>query len=264
MPGKNLPESFTPASRLKSDSIKSPTTAVRTQQHAEDDCVQPIHASHFVTEKMHKDEAGNRRNKNRAAKTFPRFSGTDARNHFVPADERADRIRAGVAEFCHQNKIEQKKFTFDAGEKIDFLDEVQQPRYIHQAKKRRGDGRDSSRVGFRHKLPHAQTEHEQNQKTRFKIVHARGRTGSAEVSGQIQKRSDREQNSAEQPAPFETDETALFGQSVKFHQTGGGEQNDNQNKNAVRDECAVGKQSRDDDRPENHRGDQPAEKDFCL
>ena len=28
MPGKNLPESFTPASRLNSDSIKSPMTAV--------------------------------------------------------------------------------------------------------------------------------------------------------------------------------------------------------------------------------------------
>ena len=27
MPGKNRPESFTPASRLKSDSIKSPMTA---------------------------------------------------------------------------------------------------------------------------------------------------------------------------------------------------------------------------------------------
>ena len=100
--------------------------------------------------KMHEDHARAGRDHNRAAKTFPRFAGADARNHFVPADERADGIGAHVAELRDENEIKQEIFArrTPCREKIDFLDEIQQPRHIHQTEQRRGDGGDARRVGF--------------------------------------------------------------------------------------------------------------------
>ena len=43
MPGKRRPESFSPASRLKRDSIKSPTTAADAQNHPQNDGVPRRH-----------------------------------------------------------------------------------------------------------------------------------------------------------------------------------------------------------------------------
>ena len=50
MPGNSLPESFTPASRLNSDSIRSPMTAVSSTK-PENDGVQKIHAGHLPPKK---------------------------------------------------------------------------------------------------------------------------------------------------------------------------------------------------------------------
>ena len=121
-----------------------------TQNNSEDDGMNPIHAKHFVAEEMDEHEARNRRKNNCAAKAFPRFAGADARDHFVFADQRTDGISAHVAEFCDEDEIEDEIFSIavESGEKIYFLDEVQQPRHIHQTKQRHGDCCDSGRVGF--------------------------------------------------------------------------------------------------------------------
>ena len=204
---------------------------------------------------MRECHARRRRNQNRAAETLPRFAGADARDHLVPADERADGIRAGVAEFRHDNEIKDVKFAVHAGEEIDFLDEVQQPRDIHQAEQRRRNGGNAGDGAARNKLPHAQTEHEQDDEPGFKIVHARRRTRRADVAGQIQKCPQHQQQAAEQPAPFEADQAALFGQPVKLRKAGQSKKNHDENEHAVGQQCAGGKQGRDDDRPENRRGD---------
>src|SRR5579862_7429490 len=90
------------------------------------------------------------------------FAGTDAWNQLVPADERPDRIRAGIAELCHQDEVEQEVPALHIGEKIDFLDEVQEPRHVHQAEERRRDGDQARGTVARNELPHAQAQHEQD------------------------------------------------------------------------------------------------------
>ena len=73
------------------------------QQHAQNDRVNSVHAL----------RCGARRNARTATlasvettiaptKSFPRFAGADARDHFVFADQRTDRIRAGIAELGDQ------------------------------------------------------------------------------------------------------------------------------------------------------------------
>jgi hypothetical protein len=106
---------------------------------------------------------------------------------------------------------------------IDFLDEVQQPRHIHQSEQRRGNRQDSRGVGFGDELPHAQSEHEQNQEAGFKIVHAGGRIVHAEIfRRQMQKSPGQQQHAADGAAPFEAGISALFGEAVKFRQPGHG------------------------------------------
>jgi hypothetical protein len=131
--------------------------------------------------------------------------------------------------------------------------------------KRRGNGHDARGVGFGNELPHAQAEHEQNQEARFKIVHARGRIVDAEMfRRQVQKSPDHEQRAAEQSAPFETGEAAFLDEAVKFREAGQREKNDDEKKNAAGNQRMAGEQGDNDHRPENHRGDQPAEKHCCF
>ena len=170
-----------PASRLKSDSIRSPTTAATLR-------ITPrmIACSQFIpailsSEEMREDEAGQGRNHDRAAETFPRFARADARNHFVFADQRADGIGARVAEFGDQNEIEQVVMAIDAGKEIDFLDEIQQPGDIHQAKQRGGNGENAGGIASRKELPQAKAQHEQDQKAGFEIVDPRRRAGGSPV-----------------------------------------------------------------------------------
>ena len=170
-----------------------------------------IHALQVAAEAMDKSQARAGRDDNRAAETFPRFAGADARDHFVFADERADDIGAHVAELRQQDEIEQEVFALDAGKKIDFLDEVQQPRHIHQAQQRHGDGRQAVRTYFGEKQSQAQTEDEQDQETGFKIVHPGWRTvGGAEVAGDVQKRADHQQHPADDAGDFEARQPAFL------------------------------------------------------
>ncbi len=47
-----------------------------------------------------------------------------------------------------------------------------------------------------------------------------GEPCSADLAGEIQKGPDHQQHAAEQAAPFEAGQAALFGQAVKFRQAG--------------------------------------------
>src|SRR4051812_5693098 len=97
------------------------------------------------------------------------------------------------------------------GEEINFLDEIQQPRHIHQAEQRRRNGKNAGGVGFGNELSDAKSENKQNDEAGFEIVDAGRGIGNAELSGQIQKRSDHQQDRAEKPAPFETNQSTFFG-----------------------------------------------------
>ena len=57
MPGKNRPESFTPASRLKSDSIKIAHDRCCAQHHAENDRVNVSHAREVVPGKLREQDS---------------------------------------------------------------------------------------------------------------------------------------------------------------------------------------------------------------
>jgi len=58
----------------------------------------------WAAQKMHKHQARAGGNQNRAEETFPRFAGADARDHLVPANERADDIRAMSLNFVSKMK----------------------------------------------------------------------------------------------------------------------------------------------------------------
>jgi DNA segregation ATPase FtsK/SpoIIIE-like protein len=80
----------------------------------------------------------------------------------------------------------------------------------------------------------------------------------------MQKRAHHEQHTTEQTTPFEADKVAPFNESVKFRKPGRREKYHDENENAVGNQPVAGEQSRENHRPENHRGDQPAEKHSCL
>ena len=128
-------------------------------------------------------------------KAFPRFAGADARNHLVPADERADGIGAGVAEFRHEDEIEHGNISAvpTPGKKLIFwMKFSSHGTYI----------RPNSVVAMA-TMPvvllretNCRTHRPSTNrmmKAGFKIVHARGRAGRAEVAGQVQKGPDHEQ-----------------------------------------------------------------------
>src|SRR5258708_5515026 len=125
MPGKILPESLRPASRLNRDSMRSPTTAA-------------------------------------ALSTMPRMT---ACFQFMAANEGTDGISTDVAKFGDEHEIEQiilaDKTPAGVVKEINFLDEVQQPWNIHQAEERGGNGHDAGVVGLGDKLPHAEAEDEE-------------------------------------------------------------------------------------------------------
>ena len=81
---------------------------------------------------------------------------------------------------------------------------------------------------FGNELSHAQAEDKQNDEAGFKIVHARRRTLRADATDEVQKGSDHQQRAAEESAPFETGQAALFGEAVKFRQPGQREKHDDE------------------------------------
>ena len=84
------------------------------------------------------------------------------------------------------------------------------------------------------------------------------------MSGEVQKSPDHQQRAAKESAPFEAGKAALFSEAVKLLESGQGKQKDDEQKNAVCNQRVAGEHGGKNDRPENHRGDQPAEKNICL
>ena len=184
----------------------------------------------------------------------------------MSADERADRVRAGIAELRDEDEVEhiEPAAVLDTGEKVDLLDEIQKPRHVHQPEKR-GRNRENARgVAARSELPHAQSEHEEDEKARLEIVDARRRFVKPEFACAVQECADHQQRPADQPPALEANQAALLHQSVKFRKAKAGKENHDGKQNVVRDEFVAREQGRQDDGPEYDRADQPAKKDFRL
>src|SRR5262252_5494279 len=100
---------------------------------------------------MHKNYARQHGNTYRSCKTFPRFPGTNSRNHFVFADQRAYRIRACVAELGDNYEIKQviTPIFRRKEEKIDFLYEIEKPGDVHQSEQGGRNGEDARSVALR-------------------------------------------------------------------------------------------------------------------
>ena len=218
--------------------------------------MQQIHAHHLRAETEDKRHACAGGDHYRTTKAFPGFAGTDPGNHFVAPDERAHYIRSHIAELGNENKVEQEKLARirrtarRKREKADLLNKVQQPGHIHQAKQRRGNGGKPGRILFGNKLSHAQAEDKQDQKTGFKIIYARRRTGRAEPTGHVQESSHHQKQAADDTGYFEIHHPALFGDPIKFHQTGQCQERDDQQKHSVRNQTMAGKQGGQDNRPQ--------------
>ena len=66
------------------------------------------------------------------------------------------------------------------------------------------------------------------------------------------------------PHPLKQAMPAFLGEAVKFREAGKGQQSHEQQKDAIGNQLITGEHGRENHRPENHGGDQPAEKNFCL
>src|SRR2546422_1742209 len=182
-----------------------------------------VHAAHLVSEEVNEEDAGESRNQYCAAKTFPGFSGTDAGNHFVAANQRADRIGPGVAEFGDENEVKEVIMAIDSGEEIDFLDEIQEPGHIHEAEQGGGNSQNTCGVAPRKELAEAQAEDKQNEENGLKIIHPRGSAMNSEMAGEMQKRADHEQDAPQDAPAREADQIALFDQAIELGEANGGQ-----------------------------------------
>src|SRR4051812_42235506 len=95
-----------------------------TENHAENDGMFPIHPEHFVAQKMGEDEAGERRDDDCASEAFPGFAGADAGNHFMLTNQRADCVRAGIAEFGDEHEVKQVVMPLHFWKEVYFLNEI--------------------------------------------------------------------------------------------------------------------------------------------
>src|SRR5213082_1864672 len=102
------------------------------------------------------------------------------------ADEGADDIGPAVAELGDENEVEDVEGAADAGEKIYFLNEVQQPGHVHQTEERGRDGQDAGGVTAGEESADTQTEHKKNEEAGFEIVGAGGGAGNAQLAGAVQ------------------------------------------------------------------------------
>jgi hypothetical protein len=66
----------------------------------------------------------------------------------VLSDQRANGVRAGVAELCDEHKVKQVVMAFYVREEVYFLNEVQEPWDIHETEKRGRDGEDTGGVAL--------------------------------------------------------------------------------------------------------------------
>src|SRR5439155_1695535 len=149
------------------------------KNHPENDSVQISHAAHLLMPELKKDHTRERRDNNRPSKPLPRFARADARNHFVLPDQGAYGISACVAELGDEHEVKEIIMAIHARKEIDLLNEIQQPRHIHQAEQRRRNRQNSGGIAFRKELPSAKPQDEQDQEAGLKIVDSGGRTGCA-------------------------------------------------------------------------------------
>ncbi len=144
----------------------------------------------------------------------------DPRDHLMPANQRPHHVCARVAELGDQDEIKDVKLAvpLQAGEKVDLLDEIEQPWHIHQPHQRHRDGCNPRARRCGKELAHAQSEHKQDQEQRFKVIDPRRRIVDAQPPLEMGERAQHEQRPAHEPRIFETRQPALFRHPIKFHQ----------------------------------------------
>ena len=222
----------------------------------------PVHARQPFTGEMGEQQAGQGGNCHRAGKSLPGLARTDARNHFVFAQQRADGVSARVTELCDQDEIEDIVSAVGLRKEIDLLNEVQQPGDIHQSEERRRDGQNARRVVRGNKLADTQAEHENDQQAGFKVVGLGGRLLNAENAGEIKKRARDQQQPAENTPFLEADQSALFHQPIKFQQTKTCQSHHADKEYPLRNKFIARKQRRDHHRPKHDRSEQAPQKNF--
>ena len=76
----------------------------------------------------------------------------------MTANQRTGHVSAQIAKLGHQNKVEDVKRALNAGMVVNLLNEIKQPRHVHQTEKRCGNGEDASRIASGNKLPHTKAQ----------------------------------------------------------------------------------------------------------
>ena len=216
---------------------------------------------------MREQEARSRGDDDRSAEAFPRFAGADAWNHLVLADERPHRIRAGVAELCHEDKVEDVELSVipQPGKKINLLHEVEQPRHIHQPEERRRNGEDALGVALGEELQKAKPEHKQDEEDHLEVIHPRWRAvQSGEPAFQVQERSHDQHRAGKDAPALEADHAFLLNQAVELDQAHHPEQRQHRHEHDIRDEPVAGEQRAQHDSPEDQRAGETAHENLRL
>ena len=211
---------------------------------------------------MGEQHAGQRGHGHRAGKSLPGLARADARNHFVPADQRADGIGSRVAELGDEDEVEHIVSAVGLREEIDLLNEVQEPGNIHQPKECSGDSKDARGVAPRDKLADAKAEDENDQQAGFKVVRFGRRLLNAQDAREVEERAGDQQQPAENAPFLEANQPAPFHHAVKLHQSEAAQRKHDDQENAVRNEFVAGEERPDHDGPQNNRSEQAAQKDL--
>lgn len=221
------------------------------ENNPQDDGVEQVHGGHFTAEEMDEEDAGESGGEEGAAKAFPGFAGADAGNHFMATDEGADGISAGVTEFGDKNEVEQVVMAVDTREEVNFLDKVEEPGDVHEAKEGSGNGEDAGGVAAREELAEAKAQDKEDKEAGFEVVDTGGAAGGAEISGEVEESPDDEEQAAEDAPAAKTDELAFGDEAVKLGKPSDGKEDDDGEKNVVGDGPVAGEEGSEDNGPED-------------
>ncbi len=220
------------------------------------------HALHVPCGKIIETDTPSQRKKNGTAQPLPGFAGTDARDDFVFADKGADQVGAHVAELGHEDEIKDIENPRDTGEKIDFLDKIEKPGDVHQAQESERHREKSLRVILCKELAHTESQKEEHEKSRFKIIGARGGRVFPPVGGQVVVSAPQEDEAVKHTHPAEA-EIALGGSEfIKLQKSQKGKGHQDQDKKIIPQPFTVEQCRREDHRPKKKRTDGTIKKDL--
>ncbi len=216
MPGMVLPESLIDASRLTTDSARSPTTLTSGRSRPRTTLSPQRNLRHARAHHELQRHADGQRRRDRAGETFPRLARADARDHLVPAEGGADDVRAHVGEFRHRQQVDEQEAVLRraAGREGEQRHDVEQERHVEQAEDRQRRGGDRRAILLRvDDQPHEGAEQREDQHQLQPEVHVGMplRFQHEEVP-----RDREDQRAAEKPALLEDLEAFLLLRAVKL------------------------------------------------